>query len=208
METEQEKQEVQEIENAILDSIIEIRSDPVIKDETENFPWTMYVSKNDNRNVYSLYLYDEIYDPQYYSKLFEIIRKLQENDALDIHLNSPGGSLTTLVAFVNVLQESDATVTMYIDGFAESAAAILAFTGDELVIREHSSIMFHNIHTGGIILQDSGKIKANIESMHRVYKHMLETFCSSVLTNRQINNIIKKGSEVYYSGAELLKKLS
>ena len=137
METEQKKQEVQEIENEILDSIIEIRSDPVIKDETENFPWTMYVSKNDNRNVYSLYLYDEIYDPQYYSKLFEIIRKLQENDALDIHLNSPGGSLTTLVAFVNVLQESDATVTMYIDGFAESAAAILAFTGDELVIREH-----------------------------------------------------------------------
>ena len=147
METEQKKQEVQEIENAILDSIIEIRSDPVVKDETENFPWTMYVSKKD-------------------------------------------------------------TVTMYIDGFAESAAAILAFTGDELVIREHSSIMFHNIHTGGIILQDSGKIKANIESMHRVYKHMLETFCSSVLTSRQINNIIKKGSEVYYSGAELLKKLS
>ena len=45
METEQKKQEVQEIENAILDSIIEIRSDPVVKDETENFPWTMYVKK-------------------------------------------------------------------------------------------------------------------------------------------------------------------
>lgn len=78
METEQKKQEVQEIENVILDSIIEIRSDPVVKDETENFPWTMYVSKKDNRDVYSLYLYDEIYDPQYYSKLFEIIRKLQK----------------------------------------------------------------------------------------------------------------------------------
>ena len=205
--TEQKQSEEKDTE--ILNTLVEIKSDPIVRDDSEVFPWTLYITTtNDNNVVYSVYIYDEIYEPQYYSKLFEIIRNIKETEFLNVHLNSPGGSLYTLVAFVNVIQECLGKVTMIVDGFAESAAAILAFTGDDLVIREHSSMMFHNIHTGGMLLQDSGKVKANIESMHRVYKNMLLTFCTPVLSRRDIKNIIERGAEVYYSGTELLKKLS
>lgn len=197
---------VMETHNCI-DDLIEIQSDPITTENSDTYPWSMYITNQNEKKVYSVYIYNEIFEPSYYSRLFQLIRNLNETDQLHIHLNSPGGSLYTLIAFVNVIQDCKAHVTMIVDGFAESAAAVLAFVGDTTIVRVHSSMMFHNIHTTNLFLQDSGKIKANIEYLHKVYKNMLITFCSKILSKNDIKNIIENGAEIYFSGEEILKKL-
>lgn len=189
----------------VAECIVEIKSDPYVDGENEISPWTLYIK---NSHEYSLYIYSEIFDPIFYSKLFEIIRMLTENDTLHVHINSPGGSITTLVAFINVIQECEADVTMYIDGFAESAAAVLAFAGNKLIVSEHAGVMFHNIHTSSILMQDSGRVKASIESAQSIYKNLLTKFCSNVLSKGDIKNIIDRGTELYFTGQEIRKILS
>lgn len=203
---EQQKDEFDELEEL---NIVEIKSDPVTtEDSGEVYPWTLYISiEDEDKIIYSLYLYDEIREPRYYSKLFEMIRKLSNKCCLNVYINSPGGYLTTLIAFANIIEETKAHTTMIVDGFADSAAAILAFIGDETIIHDHASIMFHNIHSTGVFAQDGSRVKANIEAMLYIYKNLIQTYCTKVLSKQQIKNIIEQGSEYYFSGVELNKKL-
>lgn len=200
--TEETMEELEEL------NIIEIKSDPVMEEDAgEVYPWTLYITTDNDKLIYSLYLYDEIREPRYYAKLFQMIRKLSENCMLNVYINSPGGHLTTLIAFANIIEETNAYTTMIVDGFADSAAAILAFIGDETVIHDHASIMFHNIHSTGVFVQDGSRVKANIEAMLYIYKNLILTYCTYVLTKQQIKNIIEQGSEYYFSGVELNEKL-
>lgn len=206
-ETKAEKSDDDELEE--LD-IIEITADPITTEESgEVYPWRLYITTEGNTVFYSLYLYDEIREPMHYVKLFQILRNISTKCKLNVYINSPGGYLTTLVAFANIIDEirSKAHTTMIVDGFADSAAAILAFIGDETIIHDHASIMFHNIHSSGVFVQDGSRVKANIEAMLHIYKNLVIKYCSKVLTKQQIKNIIEQGSEYYFSGPELSKKL-
>lgn len=206
-ETKAEKSDDDELEE--LD-IIEITADPITTEESgEVYPWRLYITTEGNTVFYSLYLYDEIREPMHYVKLFQILRNISTKCKLNVYINSPGGYLTTLVAFANIIDEirSKAHTTMIVDGFADSAAAILAFIGDETIIHDHASIMFHNIHSSGVFVQDGSRVKANIEAMLHIYKNLVIKYCSKVLTKQQIKNIIEQGSEYYFSGPELNKKL-
>lgn len=191
--------------------IVEITADPITTEESgEIYPWRLYITTEGPTVInYSLYLYDEIREPMHYVKLFQILRNFSTKCRLNVYINSPGGYLTTLVAFANLIDEirSKAHITMIVDGFADSAAAILAFIGDETIIHDHASIMFHNIHSSGIFVQDGSRVKANIEAMLHIYKNLVIKYCSHVLTKQQIKNIIEQGSEYYFSGTELNKKL-
>lgn len=191
--------------NSIIDELIEIRSDPYTEDGNELFPWIMYAKDT----TYSLYIYCTLLDPIYYTRLFEIIRGLTDKEQLNVHINSPGGSLMTSFAFINVLNECKAKKYMYIDGYAESAAAILAFVGDNLVIGEHSNIMFHNIQTffTSANSHDNGHLKASIESILNIYKSMLLKYCGNILSKTDIKNIIEHGAEIYFTGSELKTRL-
>lgn len=206
---EQEEKELHDEEVLEELDIIEINADTIsTEDGSEVYPWRLYIATEGDVITYSVYLYDDIREPMHYVKLFQIIRNLSTRCLLNIYINSPGGYLTTLVAFANILDETKAHVTMIVDGFADSAAAILAFVGDDVIIHDHASIMFHNIHSSGIFVQDGSRVKANIEAMLHIYKNLLIQYCSHVLTKQQIKNIIEQGSEYYFSGPELNKKLA
>lgn len=63
---------------------------------------------------------------------------------IDLHLNSPGGSVFDGVAIYNALKRHPATVTTYIDGLAASIASIIALAGDRVVMADNALFMIHN----------------------------------------------------------------
>jgi HK97 family phage prohead protease len=76
----------------------------------------------------------------------EFARDLEAIDApaITVRINSPGGSLFDGIAIYNALNHHPATIAVYIDGLAASAASIVAMGGDEVVMMPGSQLMIHD----------------------------------------------------------------
>lgn len=67
--------------------------------------------------------------------------------SINLHINSPGGSITDGWAIFNFLRAHSARVTVYIDSMAASIAGVIAMAGDEVIMAEAS--LFH-MHLPGL----------------------------------------------------------
>ena len=63
---------------------------------------------------------------------------------IDLHINSPGGSIFDGYAIYNALLNHKPGVTVYIDGLAASIASYIAMAGNPIVMAENALIMVHN----------------------------------------------------------------
>lgn len=63
---------------------------------------------------------------------------------IDLHINSPGGSVFDGVAMYSALLNHPSDVTSYVDGIAASAASFLAMAGDRVVVEKPAKMMIHN----------------------------------------------------------------
>ena len=78
------------------------------------------------------------------------IGALPDDAAIDLRLNSPGGSVFDAVAIYNALTRHAGTITVWIDGIAASAASYIAMAGDEIVMPENAFLMIHD--PSGIVM--------------------------------------------------------
>ena len=63
---------------------------------------------------------------------------------LDVHINSPGGSVFDGQAIYNALRSHPAKVTSYVDGLAASIASVIALAGDSVVMAASAIMMIHD----------------------------------------------------------------
>lgn len=95
-------------------------------------------------NRAAIYLFDEI--GYWGTSAADFVQQLNalNVDFLDVHINSPGGEVDDGLAIFNALRQHRATVTVYIDGLAASAASFIACAGDEVLISEFAQVMIHD----------------------------------------------------------------
>ncbi|MFK3938936.1 head maturation protease, ClpP-related [Alkalihalobacillus sp. NPDC078783] len=76
-------------------------------------------------------------------------RKLEQSKAetIHVHINSPGGSAFEGVAINNLLKQHKAKIVVHVDGFAASAASVIAMAGDEIIMPENTMLMIHRAST-------------------------------------------------------------
>lgn len=60
-----------------------------------------------------------------------------------VNLNSPGGDAFDGISIFNRLKRHKGKVTVYVDGYACSAASIIAMAGDEIIMQLGSMMMIH-----------------------------------------------------------------
>ena len=63
---------------------------------------------------------------------------------INVHINSPGGSVFAGQAIHNMFRQHPANVTMYIDGLAASIASVIAMAGNKIVMPPGAMMMIHN----------------------------------------------------------------
>jgi ATP-dependent protease ClpP protease subunit len=98
-----------------------------------------------------LYIYDEIM-PAYMAEWFGgvsaegLIAQLNEVTAktISVRINSPGGAVFEAIAIYNALMSHSATVNVYIDSLAASAASVIAMAGDKITMMVGSQMMIHD----------------------------------------------------------------
>jgi len=77
--------------------------------------------------------------------------------ALDLHINSPGGSVFDGIAIHAALVNHAATVNTVVDGIAASAASFIAMAGDTRSIEKPASMMIHD--ASGLVLGNAGDMR-------------------------------------------------
>ena len=72
------------------------------------------------------------------------LKALGEVKAIDLRINSEGGSVFDAAAIYNTLKEHPASVTAHVDGMALSAASVILQAGDQRVMAENAFVMIHD----------------------------------------------------------------
>lgn len=80
------------------------------------------------------------------SDMDEILKNVSTEN-ITIRLNSPGGDAFDGITIYNRLKDHNAKVKVVVDGWACSAASIIAMAADELVMNTGSMLMIHEAST-------------------------------------------------------------
>jgi ATP-dependent protease ClpP protease subunit len=110
--------------------------------------------KGEGEDVGEVLIYGDIdEDPAWYGdtvtpKTFrDDLKSLGNIKHIHVHINSYGGYVSAGSAIYTILRQHPATVTTYIDGFALSAASVIAMAGDTIVMPGNAMMMIHNPST-------------------------------------------------------------
>ncbi len=105
----------------------------------------------------TIYLYDVIVSSELEAEWFGGVTPKQIADQLKdmsgdvaLRINSPGGDVFAAVAMSQMLREYSGKVIAHVDGYAASAASIVACAADECVMAPGSMMMIHKAWTIGI----------------------------------------------------------
>ena len=107
-------------------------------------PW--FTIKNQTEKSADIYIYDEIspYLPDTSAK--DVVAKLaslKDVATLNVHINSPGGSVFDGMAIYNALARHAGEVIVYVDGLAASIASVIAMAGKRIIIARNANLMIH-----------------------------------------------------------------
>lgn len=115
----------------------------------ENIPERIYqVKKKDD--TAEILIYEQIGESWWdgggvgAKKFAEDLKALGDVSSIDVRINSPGGDVFEGDAIYSALNNHKATINVFIDGVAASAASYIAMAGDTIAIAEHAKFMIHN----------------------------------------------------------------
>ena len=91
---------------------------------------------------------------------------LPDDAAIDLRLNSPGGSVFDAVAIYNALKRHTGEITVWIDGIAASAASYIAMAGDTIVMPENAFLMIHD--PSGLVMGTAEDMRSTAEALDKV----------------------------------------
>ena len=86
------------------------------------------------------YWYEEDKCPQ---DIVDFLAELNSYQAIDIYINSGGGSVHGGLAIYNLLKRYPGEKTVYVDGIAPSIASVIALSADKVVIPSNAQFMIH-----------------------------------------------------------------
>lgn len=122
---------------------------------------------------------------------------------LDIHINSPGGSLTEAQAIYSRLADHRSDKHVFIDGLAASAASIIAMVGHRVYIRANANMMIHA--PSGIAIGNADDMRKMINALDSLTESMINTYARKTKLERdEIRALLQ--AETWFSPQEAVDK--
>lgn len=109
-----------------------------------------YMAQTRTQTIHHFYLSESIQEVKKYSEMIHIIAAATEIDVIHIHINTPGGCLSTTVQLVNAMDASAAHIICSLESEAYSAGTIIFLHADEFIVHDNCIMMFHN-YSGGVV---------------------------------------------------------
>lgn len=134
----------------------------------------------------------------------DFVRDLREVDAktINLHLNSPGGSVFDGLAIYNALVRHDARIVVHIDGWAASIASVIAMAGDEIRIGESGYVMIHKPWSWA--MGDAGVLRREADVLDKLEDGIVDIYVARTEGDRKkIQDWV--GAETWFNGKEAVE---
>jgi ATP-dependent protease ClpP protease subunit len=125
----------------------------------------------------------------------KIVKEIEaENESLDVHIDSPGGSVYKGFLIFNALQRKKDILSTYVDGLAYSAASWIALAAPK-ERRFMSRAAQFGVHQAlNPIGGNKEELKSSIENLEAIDKIQIEIYSKSTgISEDRIKAIMKKG---------------
>ncbi len=106
--------------------------------------WYRIENRADPNLATQVYLYDEIGGWGVSASDFVTELRAIDTGSIELHINSPGGSVFDGMAIYNAIRNHPADVNVIVDGVAASAASFVAMAGDTIVAERNATMMIHD----------------------------------------------------------------
>ena len=158
-----------------------------------------YNFKNENNNIVGslelennkLYIYGDILMDSLFKfeeetedvcpkDILDFLKGLENQEEIEIHINSGGGSVFGGLAIYNRLKIYKGKKIVYIDGLAGSIASVIALVGDVLYIYKNSMMMIHNPLTAMCGYYNAKNLQEQIEALEKCKKSILNVYMANI----------------------------
>lgn len=122
---------------------------------------------------------------------------------LDIHINSPGGSVPEAQAIFSRLADHRSQKIVYIDGLAASAATIIAMVGHKIYIRANANMMIHL--PSAIAMGNADDMRTVAAALDSVTESMINVYSKRTKLERdEIHDLLD--AETWFSPQQAVDK--
>jgi ATP-dependent Clp protease protease subunit len=134
-----------------------------------------------------IYIYEAIGEGWYggiTAKSFsDSLKDLGKVDALDIYVNSPGGSVFDGIAIYNQIARFGGEKVIHIDGIAASIASVICMAGSEIRIADNGMMMIHD--PWSVAFGTAEEMRKMADSLDKVRETILGTYVSRTEGDRE-----------------------
>lgn len=102
------------------------------------------------------------------------LNSLGDIDVINMHINSPGGSVFDGISIFNQLKQNKANINVYIDGLAASIASVIAMSGDTIFMPENSMLMIHNPWT--MVAGNAKELRKQADDLDHIAESCVTTY--------------------------------
>ena len=118
---------------------------------------------------------DELYDNDTSAAGFrDSLKQLGDVDTINLHINSPGGSVFEGIAIYNMLKSNPAQINVYVDALAASIASVIAMSGDNIFMPSNSMLMIHNPWT--MAMGNANDLRKQADDLDRIGELSVTTY--------------------------------
>lgn len=104
----------------------------------------------------------------------ENLKDVKEGDTVNLYINSMGGSVKEALGIYSALRRCPAAVVAYIDGFAASAASIIAMAAERVVMPRNTTMMVHN--AAWAVYGNSKDLRKSADDLDIINAAMLQSY--------------------------------
>jgi ATP-dependent Clp protease, protease subunit len=180
------------------------------KDQLKKIPHNFAVTHDEEKNESTMTIYGVIGDSWWSestsaSDIDRAITQAGSND-LVIHLNSPGGDAFDGIAIYNRLMDHkakhNAKVTIHIDGWACSAASVIAMAADELIMGTGAMLMIHE--ASNIVWGTKADMRKTADMLEKLEDGIIDAYMTKAnITRDEVRNMVD--SETWFSANEAVE---
>jgi len=173
-------------------------------DDSEIKPFECY-KETVEVSTYHVYISTVIGEPSEYTKLINLIRSAGQHDKIYIHLNTPGGDLTTGVQIISAMQNSPAHIVTCIEGEVASLGTLIFLAADEFVVNDNCLMMIHN-YSGGIYGKGHEQI-AQLTAVTKWFNELAQKYYKHFLTAKELKSV-EGGEDLWLMASDIRKRLN
>lgn len=134
-------------------------------------------------------------------------KKLEaSHNHINVRINSGGGDVFEGITIYNALNNSSATIHIYIDGVAASMASVIALAGSKIFMSRYAQLMIHRV--SGSANGDADKLRETASLMDELEKSLLDIY--STKTGKDVQSIqdtwMQRGKDTWFNAKDAVQQ--